>query len=96
MQELAAPSTTVSTELETEEVFITLHHNYFQSILVCIVFEMLGWSLSCTESLIFLSADEILAQEERTSLVNQKVRSHFFTLLACSAVSAVLRDYHSN
>lgn len=49
--------------------------------LVCIIFVILGWSLSCTKSLISLSADWILAQEEWTSLIKQRMFIHLFSAL---------------
>lgn len=83
------------TELETEEIFITLHYSYFQSYtqlhLICDV-----RLVSKLYKVPYLLVSRLNTCTERTDLAgkSQNAHSHFFSPLACSTVSAVLKDYH--
>lgn len=95
VQELATSFTTVRAELETEEISLCSFIITSKGIVVCTTFVMLAWSLSCTK-VPYLLARRLNTCTGGIDLAgkSENVHSHFFSPLACSALSAVLKDYH--
>lgn len=95
MQELAASFTIVCTELETEEILIMLHYNYFQRY-TCFYHICDVRLVSKLYKVPYLLVSRLNTCTRGTDLAgkSENVHTHFFSPLACSAVSAVLKDYH--
>lgn len=95
MQELASSFTTVRTVLETEEIFIMLHYNYFQRY-PCLYHICDVRLVSKLFKVPYLLVSRLNTCAGGTDLAgkSKNVHSYFFSPLARSAVSAVLKDYY--
>lgn len=94
-QELAASFTTACTVLETEEILILFHYNSFQSY-PCLYHICDVRLVSKLLRVPYLLVSRLNTCAGGTDLAgkSKNVNSHFFSPLAHSAVSAVLKDYH--